>query len=127
MDNYNLIMELVFSNSDIMSIIISKLDIKDRLNMAHTCLAFIHFVRNTKVTKSDIQKFRNYRFEEFIENNLNKINMEGWYLLSGNIALPESFFEKHLNKIDWCELCTNRSLSEAFFERHLDNIDWDVY
>lgn len=75
-------MEPVFSNSDLMTIIITKLDIKDRLNMAHTCITFAHFVRNTKVTKNDIQKFRNHRFERFINKYLKKLNKRQWHIIS---------------------------------------------
>ena len=38
----------------------------------------------------------------------------------------ETFFEKHLDNVDWQLLSCNINLSESFFERHLDKVDWEI-
>lgn len=45
--------------------------------------------------------------------------------LSGNVGFTESFYEKHLDKINWLEICMNPSLGEAFYERHIKKVVWE--
>ena len=38
--------------------------------------------------------------------------------------MSETFFERHLDKVNWLWLSRNPVCSEAFFERHLDKVNW---
>ena len=47
-------------------------------------------------------------------------------MLSINNNISDSFFERHLDRVDWRWLSQNINVSEEFFERHLDNVIWEV-
>jgi len=54
-----------------------------------------------------------------------------------SVYVSETFFERHLDKVDWPALSKNPSLSEAFFEKHIDTsggagqqsrkVNWPVF
>lgn len=37
--------------------------------------------------------------------------------------MPSTFFEKHLDNLDWPRICRNEGIPSIFFEKHLDNLD----
>lgn len=63
---------------------------------------------------------------DFIQKNIHRIDIEN---TATNTSIPESFFDKHIDKFTWegeglSGLCQNTSLNGEFFERHY-NEDWE--
>src|SRR4030042_1755182 len=59
--------------------------------------------------------------ESFFERHMDKVN---WASLSQNPAVSEAFFERHIDRVDWIWLSENSILSESFFEKHIDKVNW---
>ena len=59
----------------------------------------------------------------FFEHHLDKVD---WYGLSANESIQVSFFEQHLYKVVWRCLSRNTSIPVSFFELHLDKVRWEV-
>ena len=38
--------------------------------------------------------------------------------------IPFTFFEKHIDKVDWSNLSYNTNIPFVFFEKHLDKVNW---
>lgn len=46
------------------------------------------------------------------------------YLCMSNSLLPISFYEKHIENVDWCALCENENIPISFYEKHFEKISW---
>ncbi|VVB70857.1 Uncharacterised protein [uncultured archaeon] len=46
------------------------------------------------------------------------------YKITRNRYLSDSFFERHLDWVDWRTVARNPSVSDSFLERHFDAINW---
>lgn len=42
-----------------------------------------------------------------------------------NWLLPISFYEKHIENVDWYALCANENIPISFYEKHFEKISWD--
>jgi hypothetical protein len=85
-------------NNDIAKIVLQYLDYGDLTNL-----------------KSDFD----YKFQ-FLEDNIEKID---WKILLIEQDLP-TFFEKHLDRVNWKYISANSNLKSSFLEKYIDNLDF---
>ena len=89
-------MEPIYINNlpnEILSLILSNIELFDRIRLAFVSHKFHICMIDSEITKEFVRKFRNYRFERFIEKYIDKVN---WAGLSSNLSLCPEFFEKHI-------------------------------
>lgn len=72
--------------------------------------------------------------ESFVEEYLlepDDVCINWSYLCSYNHTLPETFWERYQDHINWDDLSTNESVPESFWEKHLadvyEDIDWALF
>ena len=102
-----------------------KHDFKNYIKVLKTTELDLKFIdENIKVFKLDDVCLSDHVSVEFLEKNIDLLDIECWENISLNRKLPISFFEKYIHKLEWDNIHLNTGLPESFFVIHKEKLRW---